>query len=173
MEQVAGLGPPAPVLSAIAVEGGKTEQGGGLATAEAAEFGHGSTEAGGIDGSAAGDRLDDGVTATELGVGDDTCAHAAVAVFDVGMEGLARGGGAASGLGAEFGAEVAQRGELLDELAAQDEQVTEQEQVARLRRGRRGGRSGPAWRIDAVVLGALADGFGKASRAQGIDQDGF
>ena len=131
VEQVARLGPPAAdaapaaVLPGIAVEGGDTEQGGGLAAAEAAEFGHLGAEAGGIDGSAAGDRLDDGVTAAEFGVGGNACAHTAVAVLNVGLEGFERGGGAASGLGAEFGAELAQGTELLDEFAAEGEQVAE------------------------------------------------
>ena len=173
VEQVAGLcapaadAAPAAVLSGIAVERCEAKQAGGLAAAEAAEFGHVGAEAGGIDGATAGDRLDDGVTTGEFGVGGDTGAHPAIAGFDVGLEGLERGGGAASGLGAEFGAELAQGTELLDELAAEGEQVAELLEVALLGRGAletgEEAEAGEHGRINAVVLGALADGFGKSA----------
>ncbi len=167
VEQMARLGAAAAVLSGVAVEGGEAEQGGGLAAAKGAELGHVSAEAGGVDGTEAGDRLDDGVAAGELGVGSDALAHAAVAVGDVGLEGRERGAGAASGLGVEFGAE----------LAAEDEQVAEELEVPRLGRDRlqavEEAETGEHGGIDAVVLGELSDGFGEAVGAQGVDQDGF
>ena len=99
-------------------KGARPEEGGGLAAAEGSEFGHGSAEAGGVDGTAAGDRLDAGVAAGERGVGSDALPHAAVTVGAVGLEGLERGTGAAGGLGVEFDAELAEGAELLEELAA-------------------------------------------------------
>ena len=183
VEQMARLGAAAAdgavaaVLSGVAVEGGEAEQGGGLAAAKGAELGHVSAEAGGVDGTEAGDRLDDGVAAGELGVGSDALAHAAVAVGDVGLEGLERGAGAGSGLGVEFGAELAESAELLEELAAEDEQVAEELEVPRLGRDRleavEEAETGEHGGIDAVVLGELSDGFGEAAGAQGVDQDGF
>ncbi len=104
-------------------------------------------------------------------------AHAAVAVGDVGLEGRERGAGAAGSLGVEFGAELAEGAELLDELAAEGEQVAEELEVPRL--GRAGlqtveeAETGEHGGIDAVVLGELSDGFGEAAGAQGVDHDGF
>ena len=151
VEQMAGLGaaPPdgavAAVLAGVAVEGGEAQQRGGLMAAEGAEFGHVGTEASSVDRAEARDGLNDGVTTGEPGVGGDAGAHAAVAVGDVGLEGIERGGGAGSSLGVEFGAELAQGAKLLDELAAEGEQVAEQAQVGWFpSRGR--GRSGRAWR---------------------------
>ena len=147
------------------------------AAAEGTEFGHVSAEAGGVDGTAAGDRLDDGVAAGERGVGSDALAHAAVAVGDVGLEGLERGAGAAGDLGVEFGAELAESAELLEELAAEGEHVAEELEVVRLGRGGfeavEEAEAGEHGGIDAVVLGELSDGFGEAAGAQGVDQDGF
>ena len=147
------------------------------AAAEGAEFGPVGAEAGGGDGAATGDRLDDGVAAGERGVGSDAVAHAAVAVGAVGLEGLERGAGAAGGLGVEFGAELAESAELLDELAAEGEQVAEELEVVRLGRGRleavEEAETGAHGGLDAVVLGELSDGFGEAAGAQGVDQDGF
>ena len=138
VEQVAGLGAAttdgaaAAVLAGVAVEGGEAEEGGGLAAAEAAEFGHGGAEGGGVDGAEAWDRLDDGVATGEFGVGSDAVAHAAVAGSDVGLEGFGDGAEAAGGLGVELGGELAEGAELLEELAAEGEQVIEQLEVVRL-----------------------------------------
>ena len=133
-------------------------------------------ERGSVDGAEAGNRLDDRVAAREFGVGSDAVAEAAVAVGDVGLEGLERGTGAAGGLGVEFGEELAESAELLDELATESEQVAEQPEVASLWRGAvkavEEAEAGEHGGIDAVVLGELADGFGEAPGAQGIDHDG-
>ncbi len=147
------------------------------AAAEGTEFGHVSAEAGGVDGTAAGDRLDAGVAAGKRGVGSDALAHAAVAVGAGGLEGLERGAGAAGDLGVEFGAELAEGAELLEELAAEGEQVAEELEVVRLGWGGfeavEEAEAGEHGGIDAVVLGELSDGFGEAAGAQGVDQDGF
>ena len=114
VEQMAGLGPAATdgagaaVLAGVAVEGGEAQQRGGLTAAQGAEFGHAGTEASGVDGAEAGDRLNDGVATGEHGVGRDAVAHTAVAVGDVGLQGVERGGGAGSGHGVEFSTELAQ-----------------------------------------------------------------
>ena len=173
VEQMARLGAAAAdgaaaaVLSGVAVEGGETEEGGGLAAAEGTEFGHVSAEAGGVDGTATGDRLDAGVAAGERGVGSDALAHAAVAVGAGGLEGLERGAGAAGDLGVEFGAELAEGAELLEELAAEGEHVAEELEVVRLGRGGfeavEEAEAGEHGGIDAVVLGELSDGFGEAA----------
>ena len=103
VEQMAGLGPAATdgagaaVLAGVAVKGGEAQQRGGLTAAQGAEFGHAGTEASGVDWAEAGDRLNDGVTTGEHGVGRDAVAHTAVAVGDVGLQGVERGGGAGSG----------------------------------------------------------------------------
>ena len=62
-------------------------------------------------------------------------AHAAVAGSDVGLQGLEGGAEAAGGLGVEFGGELAEGAELLEEFAAEGEQVIEQLEVVRLGRG--------------------------------------
>ena len=183
VEQLAGLGAAAAdaaataVLSGVAVEGGDAEQRSGLAPAEGAELGHGSAEAGGVDGTEAGDGLDDGGAAGERGVGGDALAHAAVAVGNVGLAGRERGAGAAGGCGVEFGAELAEGAELLDELAAQDEQVAEELEVVRLGRcaleAGEEAEAGEHGGVDAIVLGERSDRFGEAAGAQGIDQDGL
>ncbi len=183
VEQVAGLGAAttdgaaAAVLAGVAVEGGEAEEGGGLAAAEAAEFGHGGAEGGGVDGAEAGDRLDDGVATGECGVGSDAVAHAAVAGSDVGLQGLEGGAEAAGGLGVEFGGELAEGAELLEEFAAEGEQVIEQLEVVRLGRGGfqavEEAKASEHGGIDAVILGEPSYGFGEAPGAQGVDQDGL
>ena len=183
VEQVARLGAAAAdgataaVLAGVAVEGSEAEQGSGLAAAEGAELGHVGAEAGGGDGAAAGDRADDGGAAGECGVGGDAGEHAALAVGDVGLQGVEGGAGAAGGLRGEFGAELAEGAELFDELAAESEPVAEQLEVARQGRGRleavEEAEAGEHGGVDAVVLGELADGLGEAPGAQGIDQDGL
>ena len=101
----------------------------------------------------------------------------AVAVGDVGQQGVERGGGAGSGLVVDLGAELAQGAAHLDELAADSEQVAELAQVPRLGRGGpevlEEAEAGEHGGIDAVVLGELADGLGEAPGAQGVDQDGL
>ena len=61
--------------------------------------------------------------------------------------------------------------------AAESEQVAELLEVARLRRARievvEEAEAGQHGRIDAVVFGELADGFGEAPGAQGVDKHGF
>ena len=104
-------------------------------------------------------------------------AEAAVAVGDVGLEGLERGARAAGGLGVEFGDELAEGAKVLDELAAESEQVAEQAKVPRLGRGalkalEKAEASEPGG-VDAVVLGEQADGLGEAPRAQRVNEDGF
>ena len=183
VEQVARLGAAAAdgaaaaVLAGVAVEGSEAEQGSGLAAAEGAELGHVGAEAGGGDGAATGDRADAGGAAGECGVGGDALAHAALAVGAVGLEGLERGAGTAGGCGVEFGTELAEGAELLDELAAEGEQVAEELEVVRLGRGGleavEEAEAGEHGGIDAVVLGESSDGFGEAAGAQGVDQDGL
>ena len=119
------------MLSGVAVERGETEEGGGLGAAEGAEFGPVSAEAGGVTGPQPGI---DWMLASRR----ESPASAAMrppAAVAVGLEGLARGAGAAGGLGVEFGAELAERAELLEELAAEGEQVAEELEVVRLGRG--------------------------------------
>ena len=64
---------------------------------------------------------------------------------------------------------------MLDELAAEGEQVAEQARVGLLGRGGwqvvQEAEASEHGSIDAVVLGELADGLGEAPGAQGIDQD--
>ena len=103
VEQAAGMcaaatdGASAAMLSGVAVEGGEAEQRGGLAAAEAAEFGHVGAEAGGSDGTAAGDRPNDAGAAGEFGGVGDAGEHAALAGSDVGLQGRESGAGAAGG----------------------------------------------------------------------------
>ena len=113
----------------------------------------------------------------EGGVGGDAGLHAGVEVGDGGGDRVDGGVAGRGGVGIEFSAELAERSELLDELAPEGEQVAEEAQLVRF-----GGSAvevleeavaGEHGGIDAVVFGELADGFSEAAGAQGIDEDGF
>ena len=119
----------AAVLAGVVVEGSETEQGGRLTAVELAELGHVRAEAGDIDRAEAGDRLDDRGAAGKGGIGGDAGVHVAVAGGDRGLHPLEGRSGACGGFGIEFGAQLAKGGELLDKLAAESEQVTEQLEV--------------------------------------------
>ena len=155
VEQVAGLGAAttdgaaAAVLAGVAVEGGEAEEGGGLAAAEAAEFGHGGAEGGGVDGAEAWDRLDDGVATGEFGVGSDAVAHAAVAGSDVGLEGLGGGAEAAGGLGV---------GGVESQIISWDRQVFGLDYLVTNSVGKRNSPEGGAARLAEVLAGASPAG---------------
>ena len=90
----------------------------------------------------------------------ESSASAAVAAGDVGLEGLEGGAGAARDFGTDLGAELAEGAELLDELAAEGEQVAELLEIARLGRGGleivEESEAGEHGRIDAVVFACLS-----------------
>ena len=144
---------------------------------DAAEFGHVGAQAGGVDGAESGDRFDDGRAAGQLGVGGDACAHAAVVVGDRVAHAVDGRVGPAAQFGIEFVTELAERRELLDELAAKGEQVTEQHEVPRRGRGAfqavEADEAGEHGGVDAVVLGEHPDGLGEAPGAQRIDEHGL
>ena len=135
-----------------------------------------SAQAGGIDRAKAGAGADDCGAAGERGVGRDAGLHALVAVGNGGLHGGDGRGRAGGGAWVEFAVELAEAVELLDELAAADEQVTEQVEVGRARKGGveilELAEAGEHRGVDVVVHGELADGFGESPGAQGIDQDG-
>ena len=179
VQQVAGPGAAATdgaaaaVPAGVAVERSDTEKGGGLAAVEGAELGHFGAEADGVDRTETGDGLDDGGAAGEPCVGGDGREHAPLAVGDVCLDGLEGAAGAGGNLGIEFAAELAQGDELLEELAAEGEQVAEQAQVVRLGRGGfqaiEEAELGEHGGVDAVVLGELAERLGEAAGLQGVD----
>ena len=92
-----------------------------------------------------------------------------------GLQAGERLGQAARRLRVECGGQLAQGAELCDQLAASTKQILEKLQVGGLWRGRlQVGETAAAsqhGRIDAVVVGELAEGCGEAPRAQGVDKD--
>ena len=81
------------------------------------------------------------------------------------------------GLRVEFGVKLAEGSELVAELAAESGQVAELAEVLRPGRGRcevvQAAEAGEHGGIDTVILRQSPEGFGEASRAQRIDQDGL
>ncbi|MDE0125105.1 MAG: hypothetical protein OXN97_11070 [Bryobacterales bacterium] len=146
--------------------GGQAQQRGRVAATGRAELGHVGEQAGCREATAAGDRPDAVGAARE----DSVCG-------DAGLVGLPGCGGALGGLRIEFGSELAEGAELVEELAAESEQVAELPEVLRPGRGRRKvveqAEASQDAGIHAVVLRQPAEGFGEAPRAQRIDQDGF
>ena len=108
---------------------------------------------------------------------DVTCAAVAAGVGDRVAHAVDGRVGPAAQFGIEFVAELAERRELLDELAAKGEQVTEQHEVPRRGRGAfqalEAAEAGQHGGVDAVVLGEHPDGLGEAPGAQRIDEHGL
>ena len=130
------MGAPAQVLSGVAIVGGQAQQRGRLTAAERAELGHVGQQVSSRETTAAGDRPDDGGAVGEDGAGGDAHLHALLAGGDTDLEGVECRGGAPSGLRIEFGAELAEGPELVEEIAAESEQVAELPEVLRPGRDR-------------------------------------
>ena len=113
----------AQVLSGVAIVGCQAQQRGRLTATERAELGHLGAQAGSRETTAAGDRPDDGGAAGADGV--DALQHALLAGGDADLEGVECRGGAPGGLRIGVGAE------LVGELAAESEQVSELPEVLR------------------------------------------
>ena len=76
------------------------------------------------------------------------------------------------GAGIELVTELAQGRELLDELAAQGDQVPEQQEVARPGRGALEAEAGQHGGVDAIVPSQHSEGLGEAPRAPRVDEHG-
>ena len=134
-------------------------------------------QAGSRETTAAGDRGDDVGVTREDGIGGDGIQRVPLAGGDVGQEGVDGCGGAPGGLRTEFGGELAEGAELLQELSPESEQVAELPEVLRPGRGRcnviEQAEAAQHGGIHAVVLRQLPEGFGEARRVRRFDQDGL
>ena len=162
-------------LARLVVKGSDADQGGGLAAADGAELGHVGAQAGGVEGAEAGDRANDRDAAGEGLVGVEGGLDLGVEPADLGDEGLHDGG--AQLVAVDFRAQLAQGVAVLDELAAEGEQVAEKAQV--VGRGRGGLQAvkqavaGQHGGVDLVVLGAAAEGLGEAPGVQRVGEHGL